>query len=102
MAKFANFANIARIARKADKDLSTLSTLLYQAGVFGEEQTTIVDSLARQRTLELQRETKGPEETAGSLDGIAENEDRVDFDRFISHPKFGERDCTCVECVNVQ
>jgi hypothetical protein len=58
--KLSKFARISQIARKAEKDLSTLSTLLYEAGVFGRDQSTIVDSLAGQRELLLARELPLP------------------------------------------
>jgi hypothetical protein len=60
MADITKFAKVAYLARKAVKDTHNLESLLLDAGVFGDQHETIVDSLVKQRTLQLEREMKEP------------------------------------------
>jgi hypothetical protein len=76
MVNITKFALIASLARKAVKDTVTFESLLYDAGVFLEENDKLVGSLVKQRELSLERLLKSPAESFDGHESAAQLKDQ--------------------------
>jgi hypothetical protein len=54
MADITKLARIASLARSSVKDSLNFKSLLYDAGVMGDDNDKLVDSLVKQRTLDIE------------------------------------------------